>query len=287
MSKEGIGSLAILVSSIFFSFCYAIPHVPRDQPLHLAKREDSDWDKALNAGKKIAADFTGTPTQSKWTNVNSLETNGWTDQVDDPETFKSLSAVFTSIGLDRADNTIITLIQDQDVTVDGTEYLASNGFYKNTYNVKAGVIIANDNKSPREKRFEDGNDCDDVVPLAKFSDVVFLEWQKLAGTSVDGLKYMIRSEIDNAATKAVIRKACGLAANEEDWSKIEDAQEFLPGTDNFNALLGSPNGRGLGYMLSQHQSKLGKGKTVTKITVQGQKVVRTWNVMMIQEIGTA
>ena len=50
------------------------------------------------------------------------------------------------------------------------------------------------------------------------------------------------------------------------------ASEYWPGTtyeagtEAFNALLGTPNGFGIPYMLAQHQKQLGH-KTVDKITI--------------------
>jgi hypothetical protein len=69
-----------------------------------------------------------------------------------------------------------------------------------------------------------------------------------------------------------MRQAIGEADDFNDRAKYSPMQEkgrtFRPGSDEYYALLYSPNGRGIGWLLTQHKTQLGL-LTVSSITVFG------------------
>ncbi|KAF2819010.1 hypothetical protein CC86DRAFT_307928, partial [Ophiobolus disseminans] len=102
----------------------------------------------------------------------------------------------------------------------------------------------------------------DVPDLKYWSDVAFLQWQ-LAASNKSDLKYVLRFNVLNTLTSRVL--AAIHLLNDTDimpW----------PGTcynatsPEGRAILGTPNGSSVAYMLIQHKSQLGH-KTVSKITV--------------------
>lgn len=128
-------------------------------------------------------------------------------------------------------------------------------------------------------------ECAEIVPLQLWSDVAFLEWQRLcshAGKPVNSLKYTIRSQIDNYATKDILRQVCLMDKGSDDWSVIQDGMTFHADEEQFEAVLGTPNGRGLGYMLKDHKGQFGQMR-VKELTVIGQKSGNLWYPMIIQE----
>jgi hypothetical protein len=122
--------------------------------------------------------------------------------------------------------------------------------------VQAGYISAENNESPVQRK-----DAPQPAPY-KLSDVYFLQWQKLAGGSnkIKNLKYFIRKDVQNRDTLKIIDEATGNVAKE--WPGTTFSME----SDEGKALLRTPNGVGLAYMLIQHKPELGV-KVPTQVRV--------------------
>jgi hypothetical protein len=125
-----------------------------------------------------------------------------------------------------------------------------------------GIIVAYDNLSPTEAyRAQDRHDF--TVPDLKFwSDVAFLQW-KLHASEKSELKYVLRYNVLNSVTNFII-EAVGYANDCEmlPWPGVS----YGTNSEEGQALLGTPNGSSVAYMLIQHKHQLGH-KTVDKITV--------------------
>ena len=96
-----------------------------------------------------------------------------------------------------------------------------------------------------------------------WSDVVFVEWQSQArswGFDVRQLNYVFRFEIFNLDTKAVMQHILG--GSDGSWPGIEVSMSDPGGL----AMLGTPNGRGVAWLLATHQDQLGR-RTVESIRV--------------------
>lgn len=138
--------------------------------------------------------------------------------------------------------------------------------------------------------------CDRPLPdLQSWSDVAFLQWQQLceeAGIAVSELNYVIQSDCVNSDTKAIVRQALGKSPNFVDWSEIKDGVTWKRDSDQFKAILATPNGRGAAWFLVQHKPQMGSTRSVTEITVRGveKKVVvegktqSHWILVMIEKI---
>jgi hypothetical protein len=108
-----------------------------------------------------------------------------------------------------------------------------------------------------------------ILPDVKaWSDVVFVEWQsqtEARGHDIKGLKYIVRYHIINADTAKIIAQAAGAA-------KPAWPGETIPMSDiRGRAILGTPNGVGIAYLLATHKAQLGH-MTVERVQMWTQQV---------------
>ncbi|KAL4904973.1 hypothetical protein BDW74DRAFT_178540 [Aspergillus multicolor] len=102
--------------------------------------------------------------------------------------------------------------------------------------------------------------------------------------------------VTNKETLSVIRRAIGKGETDGDYSSWDDfapmdtnRRTFRPGDEAYYALLYTPNGRGIEWMLIQHKAQLGV-KTVSEITVFGVENAPTLyfeieDVSLIEQVG--
>jgi hypothetical protein len=101
------------------------------------------------------------------------------------------------------------------------------------------------------------------VPALKFwSDVVYLQW-KMHSSPESTLKYVLRHNIMNPVTASIV-EAINIANSTTtlEWP----GTSYAATSEEGQALLGTPNGSGVAYLLVQHKQELGR-KTIEKITV--------------------
>lgn len=131
-----------------------------------------------------------------------------------------------------------------------------NGAYVNIFDTEKGVIVAvdNDHKGGRMG-----------VPVEKFaawSDLVYWQYEKLAtqqGHQPSALNYVVRWGVVNEESQSVIEEAYRRAGKTKKDYYNEWAMWTPSGTkDEFLALLGTPNGRGAGYIAIDFPVSLGK-----------------------------
>lgn len=115
-----------------------------------------------------------------------------------------------------------------------------------------------------------------VLPkLQAWSDAAFLSWKSRGGGA--NLRYVFSMSIMNQQFPFIIGRALHEVKKRKDasdFSEYDECSKFLWGnraefnldTDAGKALLGSPNGRGVGYLLAQHKSTFGAKGTVNKVT---------------------
>ena len=98
--------------------------------------------------------------------------------------------------------------------------------------------------------------------------MVFLEWKDLctgdeSKGDIRGLRYVFRLLISNKDSQALVSKTlANKGATIQHWP----GTSFTRSSKEFKALLGSPNGSGVAWLLINHKMQLGK-KTIAKITV--------------------
>ncbi|PSN61384.1 hypothetical protein BS50DRAFT_651489 [Corynespora cassiicola Philippines] len=138
--------------------------------------------------------------------------------------------------------------------------------YKQTINPAEGVIIADSNM-----KMTTAAGASLTPELYYWSDVAFLQWKDVVnnykfrqpGMQESVLRYVIRANITNKATLDIIEGALSTTDQEATaWPGVT----FGMNTREGQALLGSPNGTGVGYLLAQHKRQLGC-LTVGSVTV--------------------
>jgi hypothetical protein len=129
--------------------------------------------------------------------------------------------------------------------------------------VKAGFIVAYNNFGPAWMLRK--NKIKTLPDIRAWSDVTFLEWQRQAlvsGQDVQQLKYVIRYEIINEDTCRIIEEAAGEDQIPTPWPGLTESMSEEKG----RAILGTPNGLGIAYMLATHKSHFGE-KTIESVRV--------------------
>lgn len=137
--------------------------------------------------------------------------------------------------------------------------------YRNIYNVEDGVILAVANFSPNyEGPRLDPPVTSPIVPLKQWSDVAYLQYvDKASEASVppSNLKYVFRIQIENEDTISIMTQALeGAPLSPWPGTKVGMSD------DRGKALLSTPNGNGVAWLLAQHKAQLGV-KIVTDVTM--------------------
>ena len=145
---------------------------------------------------------------------------------------------------------------------------ATDASYCNTYNTADGVIVAYYNYALKTKQEEPGMMNIDLPDLRHWSDVAYLDYQKEAGpSSLDKLKYVFRAHSSETLSRSIV-----LAAMHSDLEGKhslpgrEDRKVYGPETDQYKALLASPNGAGVAWLLISHKQAW-PTKRVKSVTV--------------------
>lgn len=150
--------------------------------------------------------------QSPWTNAGALATYGWTEIKSNVNwAYMGIREVTDELHIDTTDskaNVNVQLLQNKAVTVEGKAYAISGGTYDQAINVAAGLVIPYYIYSPAHEAKGTGP----IVPLAQYSDVLFLEYSKLAGRArpkadVKGLNWMLFLNVENVDTWALVLTA--------------------------------------------------------------------------------
>jgi hypothetical protein len=210
-----------------------------------------------------------TPAQSSFPDVQDLQRWGYyTYDSNDPVQLRHIDEVLDTIGVivksveTHSVNIPVSHTQDHPVIVEGTLYPASNALLCQVINPSAGLIVAYDNITAQGMIMQSMCDSQRAPRLNHWSDIAYLQWLSKASTG-SRLRYVLRYNVLNDLTAfamTFMSSHNGLVL--ADWPGIT----YDAGSDEFNALLGSPNGRGVAYLLIQHQKQLGH-KTVENITV--------------------
>ncbi|ATZ56005.1 hypothetical protein BCIN_12g05450 [Botrytis cinerea B05.10] len=152
----------------------------------------------------------------------------------------------------------------------GQTFGDSDGLYSYAMNTKHGIIIATESNSPymikRSKGKTAGEPVNEIstTTLQTWSDITYLSWHQQStqsSTPLKNLKHIIQTHITNGKTISVIEYIL-------EKEKIMFPQNGLIIDINDSkgygaALLGTPNGKGTGWLLAQHKDQLGNPKIVS------------------------
>ncbi|KAF2713396.1 hypothetical protein K504DRAFT_498213 [Pleomassaria siparia CBS 279.74] len=165
--------------------------------------------------------------------------------------------------------------EDQVYLADSKTYRMTGAFNQVTVDHKTGAMYATFMSSPREaakKTWKLGAGVEpkseELPQLRMFSDIMWGAWKSdpvSAGsiTIIPSVKYYFSIDIQNQETLDVIDLA--LESVKQYTTEKWPGNTFGMDSEAGKALLGTPNGRVIGYFLAQHKAELGQ-KTVTKVT---------------------
>ncbi|GAD94426.1 hypothetical protein MYCGRDRAFT_89049 [Paecilomyces variotii No. 5] len=242
-----------------------------------------DFDTAVQKGyalscamrlpvQEAARIISGGAVNSLFVRYAYLEGWGWTPSDGDDNDYivvRSFDDDLMSLNINPGNFIMVKWDHDQPRVLDGHLYPPSGGEYHNFYDVEDGAIIVSRMTSPEEAS---GYRLPYYPQCRKWSDVTFLEWQELAGGDIQNLRHVFHSAVVNEDTLELMQDALG--EDDAEWwfnpeySGIANGRSFFPGQAEFQALLYSPNIRGLAWLLIQHKPQLGL-REINKITVFG------------------
>jgi hypothetical protein len=136
----------------------------------------------------------------------------------------------------------------------------------------SGFLVAFANHGPD---YFVGNSGKAVPELKHWSDIAYLQWTDPAVVAAPGsgeLKYVLRYAIENDATISIFNKILEqyrqAGKKVKDWEPKWTGVDFAADSKQAQALLGTPNGYGVAWLLIQHKDKKLLGhKTVEKVTL--------------------
>ncbi|KAL1856561.1 hypothetical protein Plec18170_003529 [Paecilomyces lecythidis] len=224
---------------------------------------------AMRATEQDAAQYLrpGVPVNSEFVNYGDLTAWGWDVRAQNDRSYVELTLelAYEELNMNTANNVLYIISHFNAVNVDGEEYPSTGAGYDSIYNVQDGMITAHSSHSPENR----SPDAKRYPKLKKWSDVTFLQWQHVAQGNVQNLNHIFQEGITNPETKAALARALGKPEDFDDWGQYRRPpawRSFYPGSDEYNALLYTPNLRGVSWLLIQHKQQLGRRK-ISKITL--------------------
>ncbi|KAF2798547.1 hypothetical protein K505DRAFT_357393 [Melanomma pulvis-pyrius CBS 109.77] len=155
---------------------------------------------------------------------------------------------------------------NEERTIDGTTYLPTEAAFENWCSPSDGVIIAHSNYGPAYQCSERLCRPTPLPHLKHWSDIVFLQYVEtatLSNTTIRNLSHVFRRLIRNPETRSVIDRILRDESKEpEMWPGFTLNIDTQPG----KAILGTPNGSGVAFLLFEHKRQLGH-KYVDRVTI--------------------
>lgn len=152
---------------------------------------------------------------------------------------------------------------------------ATRGVFDQVYNFPGKAIVSLNTFSPvycagKTHDTVPTTDLARFVPqIHKWSDVVSIQWAKLAqehGGSASSLKYVFKHHVVTDFTKRVMERVAGASIGEDDFDRPWPGITVAKGGPRFRALLGTPHGKGVVWLLISHPD-LFPNKDILKITM--------------------
>ncbi|KAF1968726.1 hypothetical protein BU23DRAFT_258350 [Bimuria novae-zelandiae CBS 107.79] len=245
--------------------------------------------RAARADTPLETDPPAATQQSEFTSYADLATHGYMEESSpEPFTLAPLRTCLRGLGVDDrlevdgGNNRQVYHVHSESVIVDGVWYPSTNAYFSHLVNREEGVLIACSNMSAPHVGMVADLPVDVYPPLHRWSDIAWLQLltpsqspspSARSDTCVSAppdLRFIIRYSIQNPTTLAVIASILS-ARNIEllpAWPGLTFPlhAEIGKGYEEGVALLGTPNGAGVAYLLAQHKAQLG-AKEVRKVSL--------------------
>ncbi|KAL8652193.1 MAG: hypothetical protein Q9210_002828 [Variospora velana] len=161
--------------------------------------------------------------------------------------------------------------------------------YKQYYIPAISAIIADHNRGPitwvrtrflraRQQPPSNQEIFDRLVPpLSRWSDVTWTLWKQKAGNGAGNLRYVARSANTNEDTKSVM----SYIYDKHGGAKPFPGLEFGMDTGEGRALLGTPSGVGMAWLLIERMDELGRRNPRVKIFKVGNGFFMLWDLVPV------
>lgn len=227
-----------------------------------------DWDHAVSKGnnlmKLLATEDLSTcgVRDSNFTEWKDLDTNGWTSLYKGPPRDAGWESATKWLKLHSGDqgNIQYNFGQFENVTLNGTDYPRSGGLFMNVMNTD-GAILALNNISPRNigphrQPALDGSPGKEFVPLQSWADVAFIAWADACKGDTTCIRRLNTVVKCNTTSKVTDRIATGVLRGKDGWESYP-GKTFKNGSEELAAILATPIGRGVAWLLLTHREQLG------------------------------
>ncbi|KAH8731830.1 hypothetical protein GQ44DRAFT_603811 [Phaeosphaeriaceae sp. PMI808] len=235
---------------------------------------------------------------SEYTSVNSLKDWGYTRTKFHPEYFASdslkarclqdIGLPFAVPPLDPKEEEVaiadkiydtkglksvprFTHVHDKPTTHGGQVYKPTRALFQTIIDRENGVLIVQQAFGPAYKVKQRRKGPQILPELKNWSDIAFLQWMdpQFEGQP-NNLQAVVHIIIENPSTTAIINHVLKIHREQTDkhdeWIPAPDGLTWSIDSEEGKAFLGSPNGRGTGWLLGQHKEQLG-WKAVDSVTL--------------------
>jgi hypothetical protein len=167
--------------------------------------------------------------------------------------------------------------------------LPTRAHFEVAYGYRCAVIASIDANGPDHQIRNNVRANLPAPALKHWSDIVFLEWQEQCRknkTPIDQLSHVFRLNVTNDATKAAIDqalKSIGLERRQLYGKGWVERRTFSVDDEAAKALLGTPNGVGVAYLLLRYRKQLGR-KKVKAVTIWGPNSAKTSQLSLYFEL---
>ncbi|KAF1954113.1 hypothetical protein CC80DRAFT_595257 [Byssothecium circinans] len=201
---------------------------------------------------------------SPFTQYTDLAKHGYLEELSlEPFSMTPLWECLRGLGVDwRRDterggkNEVVHHVHAEECCISGILYPKTDAYFSQIVNREEGVLIAHLNYTPVYMGLVQNPPVSTYPDLHHWSDVAFLQYIGQNPSYPVKFDYIIRYSVQNAATLSVIEHILSLHGIGElpKWPGIEFGMEMEEG----EAIAGTPNGKGVVWMLRQHRRGLGR-----------------------------
>ncbi|KAL8710168.1 MAG: hypothetical protein Q9220_005251 [cf. Caloplaca sp. 1 TL-2023] len=252
-------------------------------PRKVRKRADITWQKALDDGERMINLLRGDRLPNPWNDADQLIKNGWstfnigeddlTDELDKP------GGPFQALRIKQDGGRIIRVRQDKGFDNACYEDLHPTlGEYDQVYNIPSRTIIAIRSFSPLSNIGRQYPDAQQRLPfLNKWSDLTWIVWSAATnnqnnaqGIPVrDTLKYVFRNHIVTPRSMETMNAVFPRPGSNSDANMNTGFEQAWPGVTfpagsiEFQALIGTPHGKGVVFLVVDHL----QGRGIESVTM--------------------
>ncbi|CAI9628672.1 unnamed protein product [Alternaria burnsii] len=172
--------------------------------------------------------------------------------------------------IDDSDDEMLAMDDQYYMDPNGQRKRCTGASYAMGINVPAGVLYFISRTGPLEAAkwlWERTPQFSELPNLRMSSDLAWSLWHKIMWPDhpLSNIRKIFSLYITNEETNDIVEKALGIGPTDDmkKWPGVN----FDSTSDEGLAILGSANGRAVGYFLAQHKHQLGGDKYVSKMTV--------------------